>query len=111
MQWKKQLKRDTSFLDSGHRRGIDITAERNNSRLLIQVKSAKANHNFITKKRSYFDSGQIKSHFGNAIVKSLEVKSCYLVCNVAIVNPNGKVLKIQINKSVKHLKKLDIIHF
>jgi|TARA_B110000977_G_C10926757_1_gene435415 hypothetical protein len=95
----------------GHKRGIDITAERNNRKLLIEVKGARANHNSKIKKRPYFDSGQIKDHFGKAIVKSLEVKSDYPDCDIAIAHPEDDLIKKHINKSVQHLKKLEIFHF
>ena len=95
----------------GHKRGIDITAEKSNRKLLVEVKWARANHNSKIKKRPYFDSGQIKDHFGKAIVKSLEVKSDYPECDIAIAHPNDELIKKHINKSVSHLSKLDIIHF
>ena len=95
----------------GHKRGIDITAERNNRKLLIEVKGARANHNSKIKKRPYFDSGQIKDHFGKAIVKSLEVKSDFPDCDIAIAHPEDDLIKKHINKSVQHLKKLEIFHF
>ena len=85
--------------------------ERNNRKLLIEVKGARANHNSKIKKRSYFDSGQIKDHFGKAIVKSLEVKSDNPNCDIAIAHPDDELIKKHINKSVSHLSKLDIIHF
>ena len=95
----------------GHRRGIDITAEKNNRKLLIEVKGARANHNSKIKKRSYFDSGQIKDHFGKAIVKSLEVKSDNPDCDIAIAHPDDELIKKHLDKSIQHLKQLDIIHF
>lgn len=95
----------------GHRRGIDITAEKNNRKLLIEVKGARANHNSKIKKRSYFDSGQIKDHFGKAIVKSLELKSDNPDCDIAIAHPDDELIKKHLDKSIKHLKQLDIIHF
>ena len=95
----------------GHRRGIDITAEKNNRKLLIEVKGARANHNSKIKKRSYFDSGQIKDHFGKAIVKSLEVKSDNPDCDIAIAHPDDELIKKHLDKSIKHLKQLDIFHF
>jgi len=95
----------------GHRRGIDITAEKNNRKLLIEVKGARANHNSKIKKRSYFDSGQIKDHFGKAIVKSLEVKSDNPDCDIAIAHPDDELIKKHLDKSIKHLNQLDIIHF
>ena len=58
------------------------------------------NNNSKIKKRPYFDSGQIKDHFGKAIVKSLEVKSDYPECDIAIAHPNDELIKKHINKSV-----------
>ena len=95
----------------GHKRGTDIIAEKNNRKLLVEVKGARANHNSKIKKRPYFDSGQIKDHFGKAIVKSLEVKSEYPDCDIAIAHPEDDLIKKHINKSVQHLKKLEIFHF
>ncbi len=96
---------------TGHKRGTDIVAEKNNSKLLVEVKGAKANHNSKIKKRPYFDSGQIKDHFGKAIVKALELKSDNDNCDVAIAHPDDELIKKHLDKSIKHLKKLDIIHF
>ena len=64
-----------------------------------------------SKKRPYFNSGQIKDHFGKAIIKSLEVKTDYPGSTIAIAHPNDEMIKKHIKKSVKHLKDLEIIHF
>ena len=96
---------------TGHKRGTDIVAEKNNRMLLVEVKGARANHNSKIKKRPYFDSGQIKDHFGKAIVKALELKSDNEDCDVAIAHPDDELIKKHLDKSIKHLKKLDIIHF
>ena len=45
------------------------------------------------KKRPYFDSGQIKDHFGKAIVKVLELKSDNENCDVAIAHPDDESIK------------------
>lgn len=110
----KYLERDSYKIISyctGHQRGTDIIAEKNNKKLLIEVKGAKANHNSIIKKRPFFNSGQIKDHFGKAIVKVLELKSDNENCDVAIAHPDDELIKKHLDKSIKHLKKLDIIHF
>ena len=96
---------------TGHKRGTDIIAEKNNKKLLIEVKGAKANHNSKIKKRPFFNSGQIKDHFGKAIVKVLELKSDNENCDVAIAHPDDEFIKKHLDKSIKHLRKLDIIHF
>ena len=110
----KYLERDSYNIISfctGHQRGTDIVAEKNNKKLLVEVKGARANHNSKIKKRPYFDSGQIKDHFGKAIVKVLELKSDNENCDVAIAHPDDESIKKHLDKSIKHLKKLDIIHF
>ena len=95
----------------GHKKGTDIVAEKNKRKRLVEVKGARANHNSKIKKRPYFDSGQIKDHFGKAIVKSLEMKTDNPDCDVAIAHPDDESIKKHLDKSIKHLKKLDIIHF
>jgi hypothetical protein len=77
----------------GHKRGIDITAEKDSKQLLIEVKGARANHDSKIKKRPYFNSGQIKDHFGKAIIKSLEVKTDYPGSTIAIAHPNDEMIK------------------
>ncbi|MBT4704551.1 MAG: DNA/RNA non-specific endonuclease [Flavobacteriales bacterium] len=56
----------------GQQRGFDIVASRSSKRLYVEVKGAKANDKSPTKKRKFFHSGQIKDHYGKALVKSLE---------------------------------------
>ena len=96
---------------TGHKRGTDIVGEKNHRKLLVEVKGARANHNSKIKKRPYFDSGQIKDHFGKAIVKVLELKSDNENCDVAIAHPDDESIKKHLDKSIKQLKKLEIIHF
>ena len=96
---------------TGHKRGTDIVGEKNHRKLLVEVKGARANHNSKIKKRPYFDSGQIKDHFGKAIIKVLELKSDNENCDVAIAHPDDESIKKHLDKSIKQLKKLEIIHF
>ena|ERR1700744_5578214 len=95
----------------GQTRGCDIIASKRNKRLFIEVKGAKANDKSPTKKREYFDSGQIKTHFGKAIVKILDDK--YLNPNeeFAIAHPNDISIKKSIGNLTPFLKKIGIRHF
>lgn len=95
----------------GSKRGIDIVAKKENKKLLIEVKGAKANHDSKIKKRPYFDSGQIKDHFGKAIVKALEMKTDNPNADIAIAQPDDELIRKHLTKSISHLKKLDIKHF
>lgn len=75
----------------GQTRGYDIVAVKNDKKLLIEVKGAKAHKDSPTKRRDYFNSGQIKTHLGKAIIKCLETKVAF---------PNAKLLLriLRINK-------------
>lgn len=95
----------------GQQRGCDIIVEKNNRKLFIEVKGAKANSKSPTKKREFFDSGQIKTHFGKAIVKALETKVKNPNSDIAIAHPYDEKIKNVIGKIIPELKKLDIIHF
>jgi Holliday junction resolvase len=47
----------------GQTRGYDVVAVKNGKKLLIEVKGAKAHKDSPTKRRDYFNSGQIKTPF------------------------------------------------
>lgn len=95
----------------GQTRGCDIIASQSNSKLFIEVKGAKAGDNSPTKKRTHFDSGQIKTHFGKAIVKILDDKYLNPDSTFAIAHPDD----LEIRKSIGHLtpflKTMGIRHF
>lgn len=95
----------------GQQQGYDIVANRKGKHLYVEVKGAKANDNSPTKKRKFFDSGQIKDHFGKALVKSLETKIKYPNALVAIAHPEDKDIRKTIGSTVTFLKKIGIMHF
>lgn len=95
----------------GHTRGCDIVAEKDNRRLYIEAKGARANPTAHNKKREFFTSGQIKTHFGKAIVKALETKRKYPDSDIAIAHPFDEKIKKVIGNIIPELKALNIIHF
>ncbi|EAR16640.1 hypothetical protein [Robiginitalea biformata] len=95
----------------GQKRGIDIVALKNGKKLVVETKGAKANDNSPTKKRKYFDSGQIKDHFGKAIVKSLETKNNFPESVVAIAQPLDEDIKRAIGGIIPNLNDIGIVHF
>jgi len=102
------------FIEShclGQTRGCDIIAERNGEKMYIEVKGAKANDKSPTKRREYFDSGQIKTHFGKAIVKILNDKHLKPNSQFAIAHPNDVEIKKAIGHLTPFLKDLNIKHF
>ncbi len=94
-------------------RGNDIEAKKNGQKLIVEAKGAKANDNAFTKKREKFDGGQIKDHFGKAIVKILEEKEKNKNSNTkfAIAHPNDSDIKKHIGHLISYLNKLGITHY
>ena len=72
---------------------------------------AKASDNSPTKKREKFNSGQIKTHFGKALVKILNEKYLNPNAQFAIAHPNDYDIKKTIGHLIPFLKKLEIDHF
>lgn len=95
----------------GQKHGIDIEASKGKVIMLIEVKGARASDTAPTKKREYFDSGQIKTHFGKALVKMLHEKSLNPKAKLAIAHPDDDDIKKAIGHIIPFLKNLEIIHF
>lgn len=93
-----------------NKRGNDIEAIRDGKKLIIEAKGAKANDNSKIKKRDFFSSGQIKTHFGKAIVKLLEEKVKYPDSLIAIASPYDQSLIKAIGQIIPLLKGIKIIH-
>jgi len=79
----------------GRSRGLDIKAQNlKNSRILIvEAKGSKANPRARNRKRPKFDSGQIKDHFGKALVKVLEQRHMNPKATVAIAQPDDPYIR------------------
>jgi hypothetical protein len=95
----------------GQNRGYDIVAEKMGKKLIVEVKGAKAGDNSPTKRRDKFDSGQIKTHFGKALVKVMETKKSFPNDIVAIAHPYDEDIIKSIGDLIPELEKLNIIHF
>jgi hypothetical protein len=94
----------------GQTRGNDIEASMNSRKLIVEVKGAKADSKSPTKKREFFDSGQIKTHFGKAIVKILDEKHLNPTAEFAIAHPNDTDIREVIGHLIPFLKALGIKH-
>jgi len=95
----------------GHTHGNDIEANKSNTTLIVEVKGARAGDKSPAKKRMYFDGGQIKTHFGAAIVKILHEKYLNPKNVFAIAHPEDKDIRKTIGHLIPFLKSLDIKHF
>lgn len=93
------------------KRGNDVVAKKNHDILIVEAKGAKAADSSPTKKRDYFDSGQIKKHFGSAIVKLLEQKALNHKYMLAMARPNDPDIRKHTQGIVPFLEDLGIIHF
>lgn len=110
----KHLKQTGWNIDSyclGQKHGCDIIASKSEVKLIVEAKGAKAGDNSPTKKREYFDSGQIKTHFGKAIVKILEEKHQNPKFKFAIAHPEDSLIRTTIGHLIPYLKTLGIIHY
>ncbi len=95
----------------GQTRGYDIVAVRENEKLLIEVKGAKAHKDSPTKRRDFFNSGQIKTHLGKAIIKCLETRVSYPNAIIAIAHPEDEQIRKAIGGIILELNKIGIIHY
>jgi hypothetical protein len=95
----------------GGKHGIDIEASKNGMRMLIEAKGAKASDTAPHKKREKFDSGQIKVHFGKALVKVLHDKIKNPDAIVAIAQPDDADVRRVNGDIVPLLKEMGIKHF
>ena len=78
----------------GQTRGYDIVAVKNGQKLLIEVKGAKAHKDLPTKRRDYFNSGQIKTH-----------------AKIAIAHPEDEQIRKAIASIIPELNKIGIQHY
>lgn len=95
----------------GQTHGNDIVASKTNTKLIVEAKGARAGDNSPTKKREYFDSGQIKTHFGKALVKVLDEKYINPKSKFAIAHPDDNDIRKAIGHLTPFLKTLGIKHF
>ena len=95
----------------GQTHGKDIVAVKSNTTLIIEAKGARAGDNSPTKKRDHFDSGQIKTHFGKALVKILDEKHINPKAKFGIAHPYDKDIKKSIGHLIPFLKNLGVKHF
>jgi len=112
----EHLKLDGYTIESyclGQSKGCDIVAKKNDKNIYIEVKGARANDNSPTKRREYFNSGQIKTHFGKAIVKILSDinKSKNSNSQYAIAHPKDNDIIKAIGHLTPYLRNLNIKHY
>lgn len=95
----------------GQSKGNDIEATKNGETLIVEAKGAKSNDYSPTKKRDFFNSGQIKSHFGRALVKIMSDIEKNPNYKYAIAHPDDELIKKTIGKIIPQLEKLNIKHY
>ena len=95
----------------GQKHGCDIVASKSNKTLIVEAKGARAGDNSPTKKREHFDSGQIKTHFGKALVKVLGEKYLTPKSDIAIAHPEDKDIRKSIGHLIHFINSLGIKHY
>lgn len=95
----------------GRQRGIDIEACKNGTTLIVEAKGARASDTAPHKKREFFDSRQIKTHFGKAIVQILEKQNEFSTAQFAIAHPDDPDIRKAIGRLIPTLKKINIKHY
>lgn len=90
----------------GNERGIDILASKDGRVLIVEAKGAKGNLSTTTRDR--FDSGQIKTHFGVAIIKVLEEKTRHPDAEIAIAQPDDERIRRVLKDVIQHMKVLKV---
>jgi hypothetical protein len=95
----------------GAKWGYDIEASKDGRVLIVEAKGARASDTAPTKKRPHFDGGQIKTHFGKALVKILEEKVRHRQYEFAIAHPDDKDIRRIVEPLLPFLKQLHIKHY
>lgn len=95
----------------GQTHGNDIEAIRDGIILIVEAKGAKSNDYSPTKKRDFFDSSQIKSHFGRALVKIMSEIEKNPNNLYAIAHPDDELIRKSIGSIIPQLEKLNIKHY
>lgn len=93
----------------GQKHGRDIEAQRDGEILVVEVKGARSGAE--TPVRKHFDSGQIKTHFGKAIVTIMQEIHSNPNYSFAIAHPDDKEIRRAIGHLTPMLKKLGVKHF
>lgn len=108
MQW---LEKDGWTIQShckGRTRGIDIFAVKGKKVFIIEAKGAKGNPEHSSTKKDKFNSSQINTHLGMAIIKVLKERSNYPGSQVAIAHPDDEYIKKVVSPIIPDLKKAGI---
>lgn len=87
----KHLESQGWFIESyclGQTKGYDIVASKDGKKMFVEVKGARADDESPTKRREFFNSGQLKTHLGKAIIKVIETKHSHPSAIVALALSN-----------------------
>jgi len=96
---------------TGHKRGTDIVAENKCTKMHIEVKGARGSKDSHVTTRKHFSGGQIKTHFGVAIVKALSLKLANPTDRIVIAHPDDSDIRNAIGSMTSLLKDIGIEHF
>lgn len=92
----------------GRKRGIDILAKKGNRTFIIEAKGAKGNPEHKTTKKEGFNSSQLNTHLGVAIIKVLKERNNYPGAQIAIAHPDDEYIRKVLAPVIPDLKKVGI---
>ncbi len=91
-----------------HEKGIDIKACKDGELLIIEAKGSMGNPHSYATIRDKFDSGQIKDHFGKALVKVLEERHKNPNAIIAIAQPDDVDIRRTLKDVIPEVSKFNI---
>lgn len=92
----------------GRTHGPDIQARKGKKLLIVEAKGSKGNPESPVTKRKEFNRSQIKTHFGVAIVKLLEIRHDNPNVMLGIAQPNDPYMKLCLKNVLPEVKKWSI---
>jgi hypothetical protein len=93
----------------GHEHGNDILAKKEGQTLMIEAKGAKGSDKSNVTKRAQFDSGQVKIHLGEAMVKVLEFRNKNPGAKIGIAQPEDPYIRNVLKSVIPEVKKIGIV--
>ena len=91
-----------------HNRGLDLKASKGPHTIIVEAKGARGNPRSHVTTRSKFTCGQIKDHFGKAIVKILEERHQHPDLTFGIAQPDDEDMRRCLKKAIPEMNKIGI---
>lgn len=108
IQWLQNDGWQIKSFCKGSTKGIDILATKGKKTFIIEAKGAKGNPDHVATKKDKFNSGQLNTHLGVAVIKVLKERNNYPGAEIAIAHPNDQYIKKVLSPVIPDLEKTGI---